>query len=152
MRRVVWRGQASLMETGQLRQPLICPGWRVSQEERLALPQEHHLSTCTRGLNVPGRPGGCKASIAFFPRRTQTRSKSPQLLAEPLPGYPVCTSFTKTLGFSFSSQKFREKHSFPQMLLPLSRTFLRSAEDRARLSGSVTLWWIPVSISKSSAA
>lgn len=66
-----------MLETGKLRQPLSCPKWRVSQEECLALPPEHRLSTSTRGLKVPRWPGGCKAGIAFFPSRTQTRSKSP---------------------------------------------------------------------------
>ena len=152
MRRVVWRGQPSVMETEKLRQPLICPKWRVSQEERLALPQEHRLSTSSRGLSVPGRPGGCKASTAFLPRRTQTRSKSPPTPGSAPPWLPSLCLLHEDLGLFLFFQKFSEKHSFPQMLLPLLRTFLRSAEDRARSSSSVTLWWIPVSISKSPAA
>ena len=106
--------RTSMLETGKLRQPLICPEWRVNQEECLALPQEHRLSTSTRGIKLPRRPGGCRASTAAFPHRTHTRSKSPASWLKPLPGCPVRASSRKTSGLClFFPEVQREALIFP---------------------------------------
>lgn len=97
-----------MLETGKLRQPLSCPKWRVSQEECLALPPEHRLSTSLEDLKSPDGQGAVKPVLLSSQAEPRPAPRAP-LLAEPLPGYPGCASSTKTSGlFLFFPEVQRE--------------------------------------------
>lgn len=104
----MWRVQTSLLEMGKLRQQLIRP----ERAREGSLPSQENKSTA-----FP-LPLGQETSPGAFYSHNRDPSQVPSWLSPSL-ATPMAPPPARPPGLSFSSQNFRENHSFPQIFLRL---------------------------------